>query len=235
LPDVLEVTLYYLVSEALANAVKHAQASEVRVEVTLRAGSLVAEVLDDGTGGAVDEPGGGLSGLIDRVSALGGRLEITSPPGGGTRLLTTIPLAPWRSSREPFLDFGYEGDGGLGDHLIELILAGRKTVTISLAREWDLEGGAPRIGQRLPVIDRHGRKRASVEVVRVTVVPFSEIGPDVVDAEATGAGSHEDWAAAQRALYDGCRDELAVLLEEPGWRLTDEEPMVVTWFKLVVD
>jgi signal transduction histidine kinase/uncharacterized protein YhfF len=233
LPDVLEVTLYYLVSEALANAVKYAQASEVRVDVTLRAGALVVEVLDDGAGGAVGEPGGGLSGLADRVSALGGRLEITSPPGGGTRLLTTIPLAPWRSTREPFLDFGYEGDGGLGEHLIEMIRAGRKTVTISLAREWDLEGGPPRIGQRLPVIDGHGRRQASVEVVRVTVVPFAEIGPDVVDAEATGAGSHTEWAAAQRALYDGCRDELAVLLDEPGWRLTDEEPMVVTWFKLV--
>jgi uncharacterized protein YhfF len=70
-------------------------------------------------------------------------------------------------------------------------------------------------------------------VVRVTVVPFAEIGPDVVDAEAAGAGTHEDWRAAQRALYDGCREEMAVLLEEAGWRLTDEEPMVVTWFRLV--
>jgi signal transduction histidine kinase/uncharacterized protein YhfF len=232
LPDVLEVTLYYLVCEALANAVKHARASEVRVEVTLRAASLVVEVLDDGAGGAVGEPGGGLHGLADRVSALGGRLEISSPPGDGTRLLTTIPLAPWRSSREPVLDFGYEGDGGFGDHLIDLICAGRKTVTVSLAREWELEGGPPRIGQKLPVIDRHGRKQACVEVVRVTFVPFAEIGPDVVDAEATGAGSHEDWRAAQRTLYEGCRDELAVLLDEPGWRLTDEEPMVVTWFRL---
>ena len=66
----------------------------------------------------------------------------------------------------------------------------------------------------------------------MTVVPFAEIGPDLVDAEATGAGSHEEWAEAQRAMYDGCRDELAVLLEEPGWRLTDEEPMVVAWFRL---
>jgi len=233
LPDVLEVTLYYLVSEALANAVKYAEASEVTVEVMLQAGTLIVEVADDGVGGAAGTDGSGLRGLADRVSALGGRLVVTSPAGEGTRLRASIPLAPWRSSREPFLDYGHEGDGGLGDRLIELIRAGRKTVTVSLAREWDLEGGPPRIGQRLPVIDRHGRRRATVEVVRVTVVPFAEIGPDVVDAEAAGAGTHEDWRAAQRALYDGCREEMAVLLEEPGWRLTDEEPMVVTWFRLV--
>jgi uncharacterized protein YhfF len=233
LPDVLEVTLYYIVSEALANAVKYAEASEVTVEVMLQAGTLIVEVADDGVGGAAGTDGSGLRGLADRVSALGGRLVVTSPEGEGTRLRASIPLAPWRSSREPFLDYGHEGDGGLGDRLIELIRAGRKTVAVSLAREWDLEGGPPRIGQRLPVIDRHGRRRATVEVVRVTVVPFAEIGPDVVDAEATGAGSHEDWRAAQRALYDGCREEMAVLLEEPGWRLTDEEPMIVTWFRLV--
>jgi signal transduction histidine kinase/uncharacterized protein YhfF len=233
LPDPVAVTVYYLVSEALSNAVKHARASEVTVEVHRRASVLRVEVADDGVGGAQVGAGSGLHGLGDRVAALGGCLEVESERGAGTRLRASIPLAPWRSSREPFLDYGHEGDGGLGDHLIELIRAGRKTVTVSLAREWDLEGGPPRIGQRLPVIDRHGRKRATVEVVRVTVVPFAEIGPDVVDAEATGAGSHEDWRAAQRALYDGCRDEMAVLLEEPGWRLTDEEPMVVTWFRLV--
>jgi uncharacterized protein YhfF len=117
--------------------------------------------------------------------------------------------------------------------MIELIQAGRKTVTVSLAREWDLEGGLPRIGQRLPVIDIHGRRRATVEVVRVTVVPFSGLGPDVVDAVAAGVDSLGEWLAAQREMYDSCRDEVAVLLEEPGWRLTDEEPMVVTWFRLV--
>jgi signal transduction histidine kinase/uncharacterized protein YhfF len=233
LPDVLEVTLYYLVSEALANAVKYANASEVAVEVTLHAGTLAVEVSDDGVGGAVDEQGSGLRGLADRVSALGGRFEMKSPPGAGTSPRASIPLAPWRSTREPFLDYGHEGDGGLGEHLIELIRAGRKTVTVSLAREWHLEGGPPRIGQRLPVIDHHGRKRACVEVVRVTVVPFAEIGPDVVDAEAAGAGSHEEWRAAQREMYDSCRDEMAILLEEPGWRLTEEEPMVVTWFRVV--
>jgi len=235
LPDVLEVTLYYLVSEALANAVKYAQASEVTVEVLLQAGTLIVEVADDGVGGAVAAEGSGLRGLADRVSALGGHLAVTSPPAEGTKLRASIPLAPWRNAREPFLDYGHEGDGGLGDHLIELIRAGRKTVSVSLAREWDLEGGPPKIGQQLPVIDRHGLKRACVEVVRVTVVPFAELGPEVVDAEATGTGSHEEWRAAQRAMYDGCREELAVLLEEPGWRLTDEEPMVVTWFRLAAD
>ena len=65
--------------------------------------------------------------------------------------------------------------------------------------------------------------------MRVTVVPFGDIDPDVVDA-AEPAWTRDDWHAVQRAFYDACRDEIAVLLGEPGWRLTDEEPMVVTWF-----
>ncbi len=87
----------------------------------LQAGTLIVEVADDGVGGAAAGEGSGLRGLGDRVSALGGRLVVTSPAGEGTRLRASIPLAPWRSSREPFLDYGHEGDGGLGERLIELI------------------------------------------------------------------------------------------------------------------
>jgi signal transduction histidine kinase/uncharacterized protein YhfF len=233
LPDPVEVTVYYLVAEALSNAVKHAGATEVRVDLQRRGPVLHAEISDDGIGGATAGDGSGLPGLVDRLEALGGRLEVQSAPGAGTRLHASIPLAPWRDGREPFIEFGYEGDGGAGERSIAQIVDGSKTVSVSLAREWDLEGGPPRIGQRIPITDHNGRRRAMVEVTRVAVLPFGQIDAAVVSAESAGAVSLEEWMASHRAFYAGCRDEVALLLGEPGWRLTDAEPMVVTSFRLV--
>jgi uncharacterized protein YhfF len=104
---------------------------------------------------------------------------------------------------------------------------------VSLAREWDLEGGPPRIGQQIPITDHNANRRAIVEVTRVAVLPFGQIDGAVVSAESAGIDSVEDWITSHRAFYAGCRDEIAVLLGEPGWRLTDAEPMVVTSFRLV--
>jgi uncharacterized protein YhfF len=234
LPGAVETTVYYMVSEALTNALKHAEASEVRVEVRLLGQRLLVAVSDDGCGGAEPGPGGGLAGLADRVNAVGGTLRVESPHGRGTRLEASITLAPWRTAREPFLEFGHQDDGGLGERLLEMVLDGRKTVTLALAREWDLEGGPPRPGQRVPVLDAAGTKRATVEVVRVTVVPFGDVDYDTLAASHVGEwGSADEWRATQRAFYDSCRDEVALLLGEPGWRLADDEPMVVTWFTRV--
>jgi signal transduction histidine kinase/uncharacterized protein YhfF len=234
LPAPVEVTVYYLVTEALSNAVKHAGATEVRVDLQRRGPVLHAEIADDGAGGAEAGPAGtGLLGLVDRLEALGGRLHVDSAPGAGTRLRASIPLAPWRDGREPFIEFGYEGDGGQGERSIAQILDGRKTVSVSLAREWDLEGGPPKIGQRVPITDHHGDRWALVEVTRVAVLPFGQIDGAVVSAESAGSASVEEWMASHRAFYAGCRDEVALLLGEPGWRLTDAEPMVVTSFRLV--
>src|SRR5512132_936631 len=209
LPEAVEVALFYLVSEALSNALKHAQATEVRADVRLRGGRVVAEVVDDGAGGASAEGGSGLAGLTDRLAALDGTLRVHSPAGGGTQLEATIPLEPYR--REPVLEFGFEGDDGLGERLIGLILDRRKTATVALAREWELEGGAPRIGQRLPVLDARGHRRATVEVTQVMVVPFAVIDDDVVAAELAGVSSAEDWRATQREFYETRREETAVL------------------------
>ncbi|HEX6458780.1 MAG TPA: histidine kinase [Thermoleophilaceae bacterium] len=235
LPDVIEVTLYYLVSEAAANASKYAQASVVKVDVAQSGRAIYATVSDDGVGGASVEGGSGLAGLVDRVESLGGKLEIDSPPGRGTRITAEIPLSPWRDAREPFLEFGHEGDGGSGERLIRAILEGRKTAAISLAREWELEGGTPSLGMRLPIRDQDGRRWGDVEVTRVVVLPFGQITPDVVNAESAGAATLEEWRADQRRFYDGCRDETAVLLGEPGWRLSDDEPMTIVWFRLVAN
>jgi uncharacterized protein YhfF len=139
-------------------------------------------------------------------------------------------MTRWRTEHEPFLEFGFQGDEGDGERTIRQILMGRKTVTVSLEREWALEGGVPRIGQRLPVRDYTGREWCLIGVERVALAPFAAIGTEIVAAEASGAASVEEWRAGHRAFYDGSRHELAVLLGEPGWRLTDEEPMVVIWF-----
>ena len=91
LPEQVEAAAYYVVAEALANVQKHAGASRVVVHASTGENRLVVEVEDDGVGGA-DVDGEGLRGLADRVEALGGRLSLDSPAGGGTRLLAEIPL-----------------------------------------------------------------------------------------------------------------------------------------------
>jgi signal transduction histidine kinase len=94
LPERLEVTAFYLVSESLANIGKHASAATATVEVVRSNGVVIVEVVDDGIGGADTELGSGLRGLADRVEAVEGRLRIWSPSGGGTRLRAEIPCAP---------------------------------------------------------------------------------------------------------------------------------------------
>jgi signal transduction histidine kinase len=89
LPSTVETAGYFIVSEALSNAVKHAGADELRLAIDRRNGHLRIEVADDGIGGA--QPAGGLSGLADRIAALGGRLVIESPPGGGTKIVAEMP------------------------------------------------------------------------------------------------------------------------------------------------
>jgi PAS domain S-box-containing protein len=91
LPEQLEAAAYYVVAEGLANSQKHAGASRLVVRTHNDATILVVEVLDDGVGGA-DLDGSGLSGLRDRVEAIGGTLHLESPPGGGTRLMAHIPV-----------------------------------------------------------------------------------------------------------------------------------------------
>ena len=95
LPEQIEIAAYYLVSEALTNAAKHAHASTVRVEVrTVDAGDGVLRVFvrDDGCGGAALAGGSGLIGLTDRVEALGGRLVVQTVPGVGTTVHAELPL-----------------------------------------------------------------------------------------------------------------------------------------------
>ena len=93
LPEELEVAAYYVASECLTNAVKHAHARVVSVLAEIRDDVLELTIRDDGAGGAEPGRGSGLIGLIDRVEAIGGRLDVSSPPGKGTTLHVRLPLS----------------------------------------------------------------------------------------------------------------------------------------------
>ena len=93
LPAAVEATAYFVAAEAITNAAKHAGCSRVQVDVRIEDRWLVLEVQDDGVGGADPSGGSGLGGLADRVSALGGRLDIESPPGAGTVITARIALS----------------------------------------------------------------------------------------------------------------------------------------------
>ncbi len=92
MPASTEATIYFLVSEALANVTKYAQASRVQVSVVRRNGEVRVDVADDGVGGANPLQGTGLRGLADRVHAIDGEFEVRSPLGAGTRVRAEIPL-----------------------------------------------------------------------------------------------------------------------------------------------
>jgi signal transduction histidine kinase len=91
LPEQLEVAAYYVVSESLTNAAKHAQADTVNVEVGVTTDTLIVEIVDDGIGGADSERGTGLRGLADRIETLNGHLRVWSSVGRGTRVRAEIP------------------------------------------------------------------------------------------------------------------------------------------------
>ena len=92
LPENIEATAYYIVSEALTNVVKHAQARKAKVDMTLAGEVLKFEITDDGRGGADPFAGSGILGLRDRAEAVGGTLFVISPPGKGTVVTAQLPL-----------------------------------------------------------------------------------------------------------------------------------------------
>ena len=92
MPEQVEAAAYYVVSEALTNVARYADASTASVDVTREPGLLRVVVRDEGVGGATISPGSGLEGLCDRVEAAGGALALHSPSGGGTRVTVVLPL-----------------------------------------------------------------------------------------------------------------------------------------------
>jgi signal transduction histidine kinase len=106
LPAALEATAYFIVAEALTNAVRHARASSAQIAAIVEGGVLRLEVRDDGIGGARSNGSSGLLGLRDRAAAMNGRVLIKSPPGEGTVVAATLPIpSPWRGSSGRSADF----------------------------------------------------------------------------------------------------------------------------------
>ena len=95
-----ETAAYYLVSESVTNAAKHADASRVGIAARLDAGSLLVTVRDDGRGGADEDAGSGLRGLRERAEALGGSLTVSSPTGGPTVLTMVLPASGLSLTKE---------------------------------------------------------------------------------------------------------------------------------------
>ena len=93
LPESVEVGLYFVCSEALANVAKHAGASRASIDLREDSGRVSVAIADDGVGGASASGGSGLRGLADRVEALGGSLAVESSPGAGTRVVAELPVA----------------------------------------------------------------------------------------------------------------------------------------------
>ncbi|MFL5886842.1 MAG: sensor histidine kinase [Thermoleophilaceae bacterium] len=108
--DPLEAAAYFVVAEALTNVAKYSQATSAQVRVHQHDDELEVEVIDDGVGGASTERGSGLRGLGDRVSAVDGTLQVTSPAGAGTRVVARIPYQPAQVVRKA--EDGARGDGG---------------------------------------------------------------------------------------------------------------------------
>jgi signal transduction histidine kinase len=92
LPERVEVAVYYVTSEALTNAVKHAHASVIHIDLHVDGATVELSIRDDGVGGADPTRGSGLVGLRDRIEALGGKIEVVSPSGRGTSLAVRIPV-----------------------------------------------------------------------------------------------------------------------------------------------
>jgi signal transduction histidine kinase len=101
LPGQAESTAYFAAAEALTNIVRHSGAGSASVTARVSEGILVLEVRDDGRGGADPARGSGLTGLADRVAAAGGRMLLSSPPGGPTALRVEVPCTSSTSSSRP--------------------------------------------------------------------------------------------------------------------------------------
>ena len=91
MPEAVELAVYFVACEALANVGKYAGATAASVRLSRTADGLAIEIADDGVGGADAAHGSGLNGLADRVAALDGHLLVTSPPGAGTVIMAELP------------------------------------------------------------------------------------------------------------------------------------------------
>ena len=181
LPEPVEVTVFFLVSEAVSNAGKHARATALRVEVVQAPDAILATVSDDGGAaptrarlGPARPPG------PDRDA--GRHPDRRQPARRGHAAGRLDPARPVAHRARAVPGVRVRRRRGRGRAAIASVLAGRRTGAISVAREWDLEGGVPGIGTRLPIRDHTGREHGAVVVRRVSILPLGQ-----VDAHAVAA------------------------------------------------
>ncbi len=129
--------------------------------------------------------------------------------------------------------FGYDGDGGLGDRLVEAVLGGAKTATSSLAVEYLSGEPLPRAGERLTLVDSRGRHRGALETTWVTIVALSDVSDAVAHDEGEGFADASQWRAAHEAYWQRTADHIRIAAGDPSWQLRDHEPVVVEWFRLL--
>ena len=116
-PPAVEVTAYYVVAEALTNTIKHAKASHAEVIVEPRDSTLWVRVRDDGVGGAGTQRGSGLIGLHDRVEAIDGTVDLTSPVGQGTLIQVSLPLQRAGGQSPAIVQPSRQQENGAGERL----------------------------------------------------------------------------------------------------------------------
>ena len=131
------------------------------------------------------------------------------------------------------LRFGYDGDGGLGDRLIEAVLRGEKTATSSLAVEYLSGEPLPKVGERLALVDSRNTVRGTVETTNVTITPLHLVDDAMAAAEGEGFADADEWRRDHVAFWGDVADLVRADAGDPSWRLRDAEPVVVHWFRLV--
>lgn len=131
------------------------------------------------------------------------------------------------------MNFGHDGDRGLGDRLLAAVLCGEKTATSSLAIGYLSGDPLPRVGERLPLVDHAGGVHGTVETTRVTIIPLHLVGDDVAHDEGEGFADAADWRRDHVAYWAELTDVLRVEAGDPGWELREAEPVVVQWFRLL--
>lgn len=129
--------------------------------------------------------------------------------------------------------FGYDGDGGLGDRLLDAVLRGEKTATSSLAVEYLSGDPLPRVGERLSLMDSEGAVRGTVETTKVTITPLHLVGDDVAHDEGEGYADAAAWRRSHVRFWGKVADLVRAEAGDPSWELRESEPVVVQWFRLV--
>jgi signal transduction histidine kinase len=166
-PPPVEVTAYYVVAEALTNIAKHARASHAEVVVDQRDSTLWVSVRDDGVGGAGTQRGSGLIGLHDRVEAIDGTVDLTSPAGQGTLIQVSLPLQRPADRFQAIVQPSSRGEDGIfllsrSGRACPLWLMVAQLASVKIATRADL-GAAEVLPPELPGWSQRGRWHFSAD------------------------------------------------------------------------